>query len=147
MGRKLMRVPLDFDYPLDEVWYGYYINSVTDNCMNSGKDEYCEQCKNFARIKGIRMTDCGCPAMADYFAGTKELQELCAPPKGDGYQLWETTSAGSPVSPVFETLDELCEWCETYATTFADFTATKEEWEQMLRDDFVYAKKGNMFFC
>jgi len=29
-----------------------------------------------------------------------------APPKGPGYQLWETVSEGSPVSPVFATLDE-----------------------------------------
>lgn len=31
------------------------------------------------------------------------------PPEGEGYQLWETTSEGSPISPVFETLEALCE--------------------------------------
>ena len=29
------------------------------------------------------------------------------PPKGDGWQLWETVSEGSPISPVFATADEL----------------------------------------
>ena len=29
------------------------------------------------------------------------------PPKGDGYQLWETVSEGSPISPVFATAEEL----------------------------------------
>lgn len=31
------------------------------------------------------------------------------PPIGEGYQLWETTSEGSPVSPVFTAIEELCE--------------------------------------
>ena len=49
------------------------------------------------------------------------------PPTGDGYQLWETTSEGSPESPVFETLEALCEWCEDNATTFSDYKATKKK--------------------
>lgn len=32
------------------------------------------------------------------------------PPTGDGYQLWETVSEGSPISPVFETAELLAEW-------------------------------------
>lgn len=32
------------------------------------------------------------------------------PPTGEGYQLWETVSEGSPVSPVFATAQELAEW-------------------------------------
>lgn len=33
-----------------------------------------------------------------------------APPTGDGYQLWETVSEGSPISPVFATPEELATW-------------------------------------
>ena len=29
------------------------------------------------------------------------------PPAGDGYQIWETVSEGSPISPVFATPEEL----------------------------------------
>ena len=32
------------------------------------------------------------------------------PPKGKGYQIWETVSEGSPVSPVFATPEELAAW-------------------------------------
>jgi hypothetical protein len=32
------------------------------------------------------------------------------PPKGPGYQLWETVTEGSPVSPVFDTPEGLAEW-------------------------------------
>ena len=72
--------------------------------------------------------------------------ERVEPPVGDGYQLWETTSEGSPVSPVFATFDELCEWCEKNAHTFASYTATKEEWKKMLDDGFVYHQEGNVMF-
>jgi len=68
------------------------------------------------------------------------------PPVGEGYQLWETTSEGSPSSPVFETLEELCEWCEENATTFASYKATKEEWFNMLNDDFVIHKEDGVMF-
>ena len=68
------------------------------------------------------------------------------PPTGEGFQLWETTSEGSPKSPVFKTLEELCEWCVENATTFADNKATKEEWMKMLLDDHVYHKEGNVIF-
>jgi hypothetical protein len=68
------------------------------------------------------------------------------PPAGEGYQLWETTSEGSPQSPVFATLDELCAWCETNATTFADFKTTKEKWKEMLETDRVAHIEGNVVF-
>ena len=32
------------------------------------------------------------------------------PPKGDGSQLWETVSEGSPISPVFATAEELAKY-------------------------------------
>ncbi len=32
------------------------------------------------------------------------------PPAGDGYQLWETVSEGSPVTPVFEKPEELIDF-------------------------------------
>jgi len=50
------------------------------------------------------------------------------PPTGPGYQLWETTSEGSPISPVFETLEELCAWAAINETIFADLTLTAERW-------------------
>lgn len=68
------------------------------------------------------------------------------PPTGDGYQLWENCSEGSPVSPVFASLDELCAWAEENATTFADFRATREEWREMLDGGAVHAKVGNNIY-
>lgn len=39
-----------------------------------------------------------------------ETWERTDPPQGDGWQLWETVSEGSPISPVFASADELAVW-------------------------------------
>lgn len=68
------------------------------------------------------------------------------PPTGHGYQLWETTSEGSPQSPVFETMDQLCEWCADHATTFGSERTTAAEWRRMLDAGFVCHQEGNNVF-
>jgi hypothetical protein len=68
------------------------------------------------------------------------------PPTGDGYQLWEDCSKGSPISPVFASLDELCAWATVNATTFDDHRATAEEWREMLDGGVVHARMGNNTF-
>jgi hypothetical protein len=50
------------------------------------------------------------------------------PPEGEGWQLWETTSEGSPVSPVFPSAEELADWCADNATWFADARWTRDQW-------------------
>lgn len=48
------------------------------------------------------------------------------PPAGAGYQLWETCSEGSPVSPVFASAEELADWCAENATIFASEKTSRE---------------------
>ena len=135
MGRELKRVPMDFDWPIGEIWYGYMAVLCHEDYCNDYK-ESCVVCKRFAQMKGVPLTKYGCPNY-DAFLG---------PPTGDGYQLWETTTEGSPKSPVFATLDELCEWCTDNATTFADNKITKERWRAMLDADFVFHQDGDAIF-
>lgn len=69
------------------------------------------------------------------------------PPRGEGFQLWSTTTEGHPMTPVFATLSDLCDYCEKErVSVFGDSTATKEEWMKMLDDGFVYHKEGNAIF-
>jgi hypothetical protein len=42
-----------------------------------------------------------------------ENWEPSEPPVGEGWQLWETVSEGSPVSPVFSSSEELAQWLTT----------------------------------
>lgn len=109
MGREVKRVPIDFDWPEDKVWPFYKHSTCIDDC---------DDCKAAAKTIGLEMTDYGCPKFAKY-----------DPPQGDGYQLWETTSEGSPISPVFKTPEELAKWLyENKASAFAHMTCSYEKW-------------------
>lgn len=59
------------------------------------------------------------------------------PPTGEGYQLWETCSEGSPVSPVFETMEELCDYAAANCSTFGRDTASADQWREMLDEGWV----------
>lgn len=139
MGRTLKRVPLDFDWPQGKIWPGYMVSFET-LILEYNKDlSFEERSKlevTFGRIMGCEIR------------GNEDFQypkyHFLEPPTGDGYQLWETTTEGSPDSPVFATLDELCAWCAENATTFADHRATAQEWKKMLSEDFVHAQMGNI---
>jgi hypothetical protein len=88
-------------------------------------------------------TSCGFCKGAGCIWQSPELEKLHAdwqefePPVGEGYQLWETTSEGSPQSPVFKTIEELCAWCAGNATTFGDHKTSAAEWRRMLDADHV----------
>lgn len=69
------------------------------------------------------------------------------PPTGEGFQLWENTSEGSPMTPVFESLELLCEYLEREnISVFGSNTATKEEWANMIGKDFISYQRGNLIF-
>lgn len=81
---------------------------------------------------------CGGHAIHPDDLEASEAWEGTEPPTGDGFQLWETTSEGSPVSPVFDSLDALCAWAATNATTFASARASAAQWKSMLDANFVH---------
>ena len=133
MSRILKRVPLDFKY--EGVWKGYAptIKELKDIpeivtafpeilTFNNDSPSVCLECDRI-------FNDCREDAK-HCLAHNKDLKKIWhhEPPTGEGYQLWETTTEGSPQSPVFESLEELCDWAEENATAFADFKITKEEW-------------------
>lgn len=107
MGRELKRVPLDFDWPLNKIWYGYLYHLCSEDCSG---------CKHYAKLKQLKIKSYGCPDFNN------------DPPKGVGYQLWETTSEGSPISPVFKTIEELAKYCETECTIFGSDKLSYESW-------------------
>jgi hypothetical protein len=55
-----------------------------------------------------------------------ESWESFDPPTGDGYQIWETVSEGSPVSPAFANPEDLANWMvqnDKSVTKDSDFDA------------------------
>ena len=57
------------------------------------------------------------------------------PPIGEGYQMWETVSEGSPISPVFATALELAQWLSENRAGTVDEGATVEQWMGMIEGD------------
>lgn len=75
---------------------------------------YCVDAK--AKRMGYDNTECQhCEGTGEIW-GTKSEKFLCdsweriEPPIGDGYQIWENVTEGSPISPVFDSLDSMVEW-------------------------------------
>jgi hypothetical protein len=100
MGREIKRVPVDFDWPLERRWSGYLHGDIPCACASNPERQAAPNC-----------TSC---------YGEGAVRPRTEPPKGDGWQVWETVSEGSPVTPVFATADELIEylctkgdaWCQ-----------------------------------
>jgi hypothetical protein len=72
---------------------------IRARCEREGVDATCPTCKGHASTEAYP----GQRAEAKAWEPTD-------PPTGDGWQLWETVSEGSPVSPVFPTADGLARW-------------------------------------
>jgi hypothetical protein len=129
MGREVKRVKLDFDWPIRKVWPGYMGQICTEQieyCMGripaKTHDEICDTCRYVARLAQIEIKSYGCPNWK------------FDPPIGEGWQMWETTSEGSPLSPVFKTPEELAKWlADTGASAFGSQVATYESWFGMIQ--------------
>lgn len=120
MGREVKRVPLNFDWPIRKIWYGYLMKTCLEDC---------ESCKHYAKLKWLSFTNYGCPRF--------EVD----PPVGAGYQLWENTSEGSPLTPVFETIEELAKYCADTAnnvTIFGNDTLCYESWLKWIERQVNY---------
>lgn len=108
MGRELRRVPLGFDWPIGKAWWGFVMDSVPcQTCGGSGNAS--QEVTN-----GFKLHDGTWHTYKSNYCPTCEGEGTVTPkvniPEGPGYQLWETVSEGSPVSPTFATPEELANW-------------------------------------
>lgn len=94
-----------------------------------------------ARAKriGITETECSCCKGKGQLWPDEKFEQLAEdfewidPPAGDGYQLWSTTTEGTPMSPVFAKPEDLAVWLvENNASTFAYQTTTYENWMKFI---------------
>lgn len=95
---------------------------VEAKCERLGHPLYCSSCEGDGHIW--------------FSAAAKELYEAWEeeePPAGEGWQMWETTSEGSPISPVCESPEALARWLHRNgASAFGGDTATYEQWLAMI---------------
>ena len=75
---------------------------------------------------------CGGHGVDPEVYATYEAWEPSEPPAGDGWQMWETTSEGSPQTPVFRTPEELARYCAEHATIFGSESADYPTWFRLI---------------
>ncbi len=133
MGREVRRVPLDFDWPVGAIWPGFLAGVCEKEmqlCLGYlheklTSEQLCTECRHAARLLGLP-TGYSCPSWKR------------DPPAGDGWQMWETTSEGSPISPVFKTPEELAHWlADTKASAMGNSTASYESWLAMIHEGWA----------
>ncbi len=65
------------------------------------------------------------PEIKEVYEAWKETP----PPSGPGYQLWSTTTEGTPMTPVFDTPEGLAHYCATEkVSSLGDTTENYETW-------------------
>lgn len=93
-----------------------------------------------ARCKalGVELVCSGCKGKCNGSSeeGRKAYDDWSPPeiPEGPGYQLWQTISEGGPESPVFETVDALCEWLTDNYQLGGSYR-TFEEWKNICEEN------------
>jgi hypothetical protein len=96
-----------------------------------------------ARKRWGRCEHCGGDAVDPEVKAEYEAWERFHPPTGDGWQMWETTSEGSPISPVFKTPERLARWlADNRASACGAETATYEQWLGMVRGGWAPSMVG-----
>lgn len=77
--------------------------------------------------------DCDGHGIARERYAAYEAWESYEPPLGDGWQMWETTSEGSAISPVCESPEALAHWlADNGASANGSQTATYDQWLAMI---------------
>lgn len=151
MGREVRRVPKDWEHPRDD--NGEHI-PLFDGDQQTAAEQWMWKLIAWERGDDPNRGKYGCRWFWDWNGGPplgpdRRGGHMFKEPRNDltHLMLYESTSEGTPLSPAFETLEEIAEWAAANATTFADFKATKDEWLSMLRSDFgVHTQVGSTIF-
>ncbi len=131
MGREVRRTHKNFEWPTNKTWWGYLLNPIPCRSCTDGKnskDEYCTTCEGESEVwPQVQPASYEVDQLPSYYReGSPSAHEW-------GWQMWETTSEGSPISPVCDTPEELARWlADNGASSFADSTATYEQWLAMI---------------
>jgi len=117
MGREVRRVPADWKHPEDE--HGQPVPTL--NHFTYSVDEIVEGIADGWLVGGP--PNYGCATMPDWPDSERTH-----------WQMYETCSEGTPISPVMESPEALARWlADNEASAFGDRTATYEQWLTMIK--------------
>lgn len=127
MGREVKRVPIGFEWPANAVWWGYRLPPVPCQACHGTGWAHRSITKGFRRDDGVwhTWTSVTCPVCD----GEGNVSPRVEVPEGPGYQLWETVSEGSPLSPALATPEELALWLTEHETSACGpITLSYDQW-------------------
>lgn len=129
MGREVRRVPYPFIGPGD-IWPGFIMEAIECfHCGGSGEAPYGAHKSCNWNLDEKPDSDIYESFHCPVCEGEGEVHPKIDIPFGPGYQMWETTSEGSPMSPSFEKPEELARWLtENNASAFGSMTASYDDW-------------------
>ena len=154
MGRELRKVPANWEHPKNDngkykpMYDEFYGDAFAEwlknhnEWINGTHSDLIERPELKDKYPFYAMWSGNAPDVEYYQTKKYSEEELTH------IQLYQTTSEGSPISPVFKAdeLEKLCEWASENATTFANFKTTKEQWMKMLGENLVIHQEGNVLF-
>lgn len=158
MGREIRKVPANWQHPKDE--NGRFVplfGSSWSKAVAEWDEELAKWNEGLCRAYGDQekwrpKDEDELKYTFEEWSGRRPEKDDYMPEWGESelthIQLYETTSEGTPKSPVFAKGDfeKLCEYAAENCTTFATFKASKEDWVAMLSDGLVFHQSGNMIF-
>jgi hypothetical protein len=134
MGKQVKRVPINFDWPLNKIWWGYELPEVVcQTCAGTGSSVQLltPDLIQKGEIRHIHNRD-RCLTCD----GKGRIRPIIEIPTGTGYQLWDTAHNWSPVSLVFLTPEQLASWLtDKRVFAFGIFTLSYEQWLDFLLGD------------
>ena len=132
MGRQVRMVPADWEHPkkqdgtyqpMFEESYKEAASAWVNECAVWSKQQHADQAKGYGVDYNFYWDYAGMPPDKEYY-----MPEISAE-RRTHYQMYETTSEGTPISPVMKTPEKLARWlAASGASTFASMTATYEQW-------------------
>ncbi len=133
MGREVRMVPKDWEHPTRSDGHP---KPLQDGSFTADIAEWLTERNAFMRGERVDGTPLPPEAAGCSFKewhGSRPLKRDYMPdwPESERthYQMYETCSEGTPISPVMETPEELARWLtDNEASAFADMTATYEQW-------------------
>ena len=127
MSREVRRVPMNWQHPMEwrEQWNQRERRATMQRVPKPLFSNYANHLAYFTADPGD--FDGDAPDPADYMPDFGDRDDL-------GYCMYETTSEGTPISPVFATPEELARWlADTGASAFGDMGASYEQWLAVAR--------------
>ena len=123
MGLEIRRVPEGWEHPRDQVVHGY--TPMHDKPFTDAFNEWMNDWENWKRGKAEWQDESRTAQSYTETYGVSPDPDNYRPAfdNPDHYQIYETVSEGTPVSPVFATLDELVDWM------VSDYGHTREQAE------------------